>query len=237
MCGRFSLVDGTRTVEKRFGGKYITASYESGYDPHPDTPRAEHPLYNAAPSMTIPIVIDHYQNTPGRTVVPAIWGLTLAHAEYRPQANARIDTINERKMFRSAFTHRHCLVPANSFFEWRREKRVKQPYLIHPTDQDLFAFAGIWETGFSKDDPPTFTLLTTEANEMMSKIHDRMPVILRQSDENKWLTAVGNGMVYSIDWQYPSAKMEMYPVTPAINKVSFNEPQAIERIPEPSLGI
>jgi putative SOS response-associated peptidase YedK len=140
-------------------------------------------------------------------------------------------------MFKDAFTHRHCLVPANSFFEWHREKGIKQPYAIKTTDDDLFAMAGIWERSIMPDEPPTFALLTTEANAMMSKIHDRMPVILERKDENKWLTAVGYGKMYHIDWQYPSEKMTMYPVSTKVNRVSYNEPDALMRIPEPSLGI
>jgi putative SOS response-associated peptidase YedK len=229
MCGRFSIIDGSKVVEGIFGARRISFEFETSSG----APGMERPIYNAAPSMTLPIIIDHYNNERGRFVVPAVWGLQIAHTKLRPQANARLDTIRERRMFKDAFAHRHCLVPANSFFEWHREKGIKQPYRIMTKDDSLFALAGIWERGEMQDSPPTFTLLTTEANEMMSKIHDRMPVIVDPKDHNKWLTAVGYGAMYNMEWQYPSAGMKMYPVSTKVNKVAYNEPGAIEPLKEP----
>jgi len=233
MCGRFSLIDGSKVVlQDRFGVKHWTAEFETS------SGAPTHALYNAAPSFTLPVILDSFREAGEKVGVLARWGFEAAWARKsgHPFANARLDTIRERPTFREAFAHRHCLVPANSFFEWHREKGIKQPYCIKPKDEGLFAMAGIWEPALRAGDAPTFALLTTEANAMMSKIHDRMPIILEKKDEEAWLTWHGRGDL-PFPAQYPSEKMKMYPVSTKVNKVAYNEPEAIAPIPEPSLGI
>jgi len=230
MCGRFSLIDGSKTViSERFGAKHWTAEFETASG-------GGKPLYNAAPSFTLPVILDSYDGE--RSIgTYARWGFEPAWASKRghPFANARLDTIQVRPTFREAFAHRHCLIPANSFFEWHREKGIKQPYCINVRDEHMFAFAGIWEPSPRSGGLPTFAILTTESNELMSRIHDRMPVIIPRDREELWLTTHEGELPFPA--QYPSEKMQMYPVTTKVNKVSFNEPEAIERIPDPGLGI
>lgn len=233
MCGRFSLIDGTQTIEHRFGGKLVRAQYETSSGA-PTTP-----LFNAAPSMYLPIVRTSLPRGSGeKEIVYAKWGLVPVWGpQLRPQANARLDTADKKKMFSGAYFSRHCLVPMNSFFEWHREKGIKQPYRITVKDESLFAVAGIWEEPSSPDEVrPSFTLLTTEANSLMAKIHDRMPVIIARKDEDRWLKEVGQGVFSNIKMRYPADEMEMYPVTTRVNKVSYNEADAIKPISEPSLG-
>jgi len=228
MCGRFSIVDGTTVIEKRFGVKFTSSQFETYYSAK----------YNAAPSMYLPMVmLDKATNE--KTLVAGKWGLMPPWMHnFRPQANARLDTVQERKMFKDAFTHRHCLVPADSFFEWHREKGIRQPYRIMLKDESMFAMAGIWEDSIALSEPPTFALLTTNANTMMAKIHDRMPVIIPRRYEDRWLHEVGQGVISNIPMQYPPEDMKMYPVTTRINKVSYQEPDAIVPVePAPSLGI
>ncbi len=232
MCGRFSLIDGTKEVlEHRFGVKSWIADFETASGaPHT-------PLYNAAPSFMLPIIVDSYGGE-GVSWKYARWGFEAAWSTKKahPFANARLDTIRERPTFREAFAHRHCLVPANSFFEWQREKGIKQPFRIKLKDQELFSMAGIWEPSPRDGGYPTFAILTTESNALMSQIHDRMPIILKKKDEAVWLNSHGSGEL-PFPAQYPSDQMEMYPVTTKVNKVAFNEPAAIVPIAEPSLGI
>lgn len=232
MCGRFSLIDGSKKVlSERFGVKHWTAEFETS------SGGPSHPIYNAAPSFTLPVILDHSGD--GNTVgTLARWGFEAAWATKKghPFANARLDTIRVRPTFKEAFANRHCLVPANSFFEWHREKGIKQPYVIRPKDEEMFAMAGIWEPSPRGGGAPTFAILTTESNALMSKIHDRMPIMLKRKDEAKWLAMDGDGDL-PFPAQYPSEDMEMYPVTTQVNKVAFNEPEAIVPVSEPSLGI
>lgn len=220
MCGRFSLIDGTQKIEKRFGGRFVSAEFET--------------LYNGGPSMHMPIIV---RNEAGELdIVQAQWGLRPEWATHlRPQANARLDTASERKMFKDAFQSRHCLIPANSFFEWHREKGITQPYRIMVHNGELFGMAGIWEPPSFPDTLPNFAVLTTDANALVARIHDRMPVILSERDEKRWLSepALPSGL----ETTYAAHDMQLYPVSTKVNKVSFNEPAALEPIPEPSLGI
>lgn len=226
MCGRFSLIDSTVTIEQRFGGRLTHAQFETAAG------APSHPLYNAAPSMRLPIIIEREGK---REIVFAKWGFQPEWAsQLPPQANARLDTAAEKKMFREAFAHRHCLIPANSFFEWHREKGIKQPYRIMVHGGELFGMAGIWEPPSFPEEVPNFAVLTTDSNTMMQKIHDRMPVILEDDRIGTWLSGGSEALA---EPQYPSEEMSMYPVSTKVNKVAFNEPASIERVPEPSLGI
>jgi len=226
MCGRFSLIDSTVQIEHRFGGRLTTAAFETASGAHSG------PYYNAAPSMHLPIIIEREGQ---REMVLARWGFQPAWASQLPaQANARFDTAHEKKMFHEAFAHRHCLIPANSFFEWRREKGIKQPYRIMVHEGELFAMAGIWEPPSFPDTMPNFAVLTTDANSLMQKIHDRMPVILSEKNEGTWLEG---GKEAAIEIQYPSEEMQMYPVSTKVNKVSFQDKDALAPVAEPSLGI
>ncbi len=191
--------------------------------------------------MSLPIVVqDEGDVNGGETkLMLAKWGfLPQWMSNFRPQANARLETVAEKPMFRGAFKHRHCLVPANSFFEWNEDDKTKQPYLFHLKDNPLFAFAGIYEPPDGDEELPTFALMTTKANSLMAKIHHRMPVILQIEDEEKWLHGFDEGQTLNIQTQYPAEQMEMYPVTPKINKVIYQEPDAIVPVElRPSLGI
>jgi putative SOS response-associated peptidase YedK len=108
--------------------------------------------------------------------------------------NARAETLAEKPSFRGAFRSRRCVIPATGFFEWKGEPGRKQPYAITAADQPLFAIAGLWERWQDKSQPDapaveTFTIITTDANEAVAAIHDRMPVILPADRVRDWLTA------------------------------------------------
>jgi putative SOS response-associated peptidase YedK len=140
-------------------------------------------------------------------------------------------------MFKEAFESRHCLVPANSYFEWMRTSWLKQPYRIMLKDESIFAMAGIYEKSHSADPHPTFAILTTSATPLLRKIHDRMPVILRRDDEQLWLKVAAPNTFYQLDDHYPEEQITSYPVTRKMNKVGFNNPEAWLPIEEPTLGI
>jgi putative SOS response-associated peptidase YedK len=148
----------------------------------------------------------------------------------RPQNNARLETANQKPMFHDSFRARHCLVLADSFYEWKTVGTHKQPYRIMLKTGEPFAMAGIYarsddhEFGQAESAPVTFAILTTAANEIMRLIHERMPVILPLGREKNWLPPNPSGMFVSPP--FPSELMTAYPVSPKVNRASFNEPEA-----------
>jgi len=214
MCGRFTLTAEPCHIEKRFGAKFITTEW--------------HPTYNAAPSQLLPVILG--RNPLGnstREIVLARWGLPAWHKNMRPLINARIETAAEKRMFRHAYTSNHCLVLADGYYEWKDVGGKRQPYRFALRNREPFAMAGIWEPPDFDDEPPTFAILTTSANELAAEIHDRMPVILPIGAEQRWLTQAGNGVRHMFPFTYPADEMQSYPVTSQVNKASFNEPDAI----------
>ena len=152
--------------------------------------------FNIAPTQEAPVVRVNAQGA--REVAMLRWGLVPFWSKDlsigNRMINARAETVAEKPSFRNAFKSRRCVVPATGFFEWTGEPGHKQPFAITAADQPLFAFAGLWESWHDKsqpDAPPieTFTIITTDANESVTAIHDRMPVILPAGRVNDWLTA------------------------------------------------
>jgi len=152
--------------------------------------------FNIAPTQEAPVV--RVGASGAREVAMLRWGLVPFWSKDlaigNRMINARSETAAEKPSFRNAFKSRRCVVPATGFFEWKGDPGHKQPYAVTASDQPLFAFAGLWESWHDKahpDAPPveTFTILTTDANETVAAIHDRMPVILPAGRVDEWLTA------------------------------------------------
>ncbi len=149
------------------------------------------PAYNIAPTTTQP-VIREARDTDGREIVQMRWGLvghnTAGPDPKRATFNARAETIGKSPLWRSPFQRRRCLVPLSGFFEWR--KPDKAPFRFFLPEEPVFALAGIWDAWQRPGDRTwlqSFSIVTTEANELMAPIHDRMPVILRPTDYFRWL--------------------------------------------------
>jgi putative SOS response-associated peptidase YedK len=221
MCGRYTLTIDKSTIEHRFGGRFYIA--QPSYD--------WTQTFNAAPSQLLPIIRTHRPDT----IELAKWGFVpegWRRTKMRPQNNARLETADEKPMFHASFRGRHCLVLADSFYEWQTlPSGKKQPYRIMLKSGEPFAMAGI----YARDDDPAhgpetaeklpvrFAILTTTANEIMRPIHERMPVILKPGREKEWLHLGGTWIFVP----YPSELMTAYPVSPKMNKASFNQPEAI----------
>jgi putative SOS response-associated peptidase YedK len=150
--------------------------------------------FNIAPTQEAPVVRVNADGA--REVAMLRWGLVPFWSKDLSigtrMINARAETVAEKPSFRNAFKARRCIVPATGFFEWKGEPGHKQPYAVTADDQPLFAFAGLWESWHDKsrpDAPPveTFTIITTDSNESVAAIHDRMPVILPADRVNDWL--------------------------------------------------
>ena len=129
--------------------------------------------------------------------------------------NARAEGIQDKPTFRTPFKRQRCLAPATHFFEWQTVGKQKQPYLIRPTDQPVFAFAGLYDVHHDQalGDLHSFSIITTEANEVTAPIHKRMPVILQPELESAWLAPKTSALELQLLLrQYPAAAMEAFPV-------------------------
>lgn len=164
------------------------------------------------------------------------WGLIPSWAKDTAignrMINARAETLAEKPSFRKAFEKRRCIVPADSFFEWRKTNgKTKIPVRFVLKSREPFAFAGLWETWRKPDGQElrSFTIITTAANDLLRPIHDRMPVILRQSDEGKWLdpSAADAAKLTLLLAQYPAEAMESYDVSTLVNSPRNDVPECI----------
>ncbi len=179
MCGRFALKAPPAEIMREFG---VDAVPEMA------------PRYNIAPTQDI-LVIRHPWREPEARLeaAPVKWGLLPSWAKdvsmAAKLANARGETVAEKPAFRSAFRRMRCLVPADGFYEWEATPLGKQPWFLRLKSQAPLAFAGLWEHWQGPDGAPleTATIITTDANELVRPVHDRMPVILQPDDWAAWL--------------------------------------------------
>lgn len=144
----------------------------------------------------------------------------MKNKKSRGLINARAESLAEKPSFRNAIKNRRCLVLADSFFEWKRKNDVKIPYRIMLKSKQPFAFAGIWEFYKNKEgfSIPTFSIITTKANQMVSELHDRMPVILSPKHEQLWLdNSAQLEVALEILKPFPDDQMQMYQVSPLVN--------------------
>lgn len=207
MCGRYGITD-VQHIGERFQF-YLNLDLS-------DIP----PRYNAAPTQILPVITER----DGRRHLQTMkWGLvpSWARDRTRPMINARAEGIQDKPTFRTPFKRQRCLVPATHFFEWQTIGKMKQPYLIRPTDQPLFAFAGLYDVHHDPTfgDLYSFSIITTEANELTAPIHDRMPVILQPDLESVWLEPMTSALeLQLLLGQYPADAMEAFPVDAAMNR-------------------
>lgn len=154
----------------------------------------EPPRYNIAPTQSIVCILRESTDQP-RIPAKARWGLVPSWAKDlaigNRMINARSETVDSKPSFRKAFATRRCLIPTDGYYEWKKVADGKQPFLIEPNDGGVLAMAGLWEENcrIAEDGTPirTCTVITTEANQATSKIHNRMPVFLGQHDHEQWL--------------------------------------------------
>lgn len=139
-------------------------------------------------------------------------------------------------MFGEAFSRRRCLVPADGFYEWSKDKTDKRPWRIVDPERPAFAFAGVWEGWRSREGEVirSFAIVTTSANETLSHIHDRMPVILKREDEDVWLDPDNaEPRLLSLLAPYERTKTEVYRVDMRVNSVKNDDPGCMNRLEEP----
>ena len=192
--------------------------------------------YNIAPTTKVPVI---RQGEQGRRIDLLRWGLIPFWAKDAKVGysliNARGETVAEKPSFREAFKRRRCLMPASGFYEWQKiaGAKVKQPYYITLQSGEPMTFAGLWEAWKNPEGEivESCTIVTTEANEMMAKLHDRMPVILDKKDWDAWLDPGANKeSLLSLICPYPADEMRAWPVSTTVNKAGVDTPSLVERI-------
>lgn len=221
MCGRFSLSTDKDDLQSRYG--FV--------DPSGILLK---PRYNIAPTQQSPVVT---VNEGTRVLAMMRWGLVPYWAKdasigYK-LINARAETLAQKSSFKKSFREKRCLVLADGFYEWRKTggKAPKIPLRFVLRSREPFAFAGLWDSWQTPEGDTlfTFTIITTEANELMSTIHDRMPVILHQKDEDQWLDPELKDVNKLIPLlaPYPSDLMDCYEVSPRVNSPKNDDPECI----------
>jgi putative SOS response-associated peptidase YedK len=224
MCGRYTLHVPTRALMDLFD--------------LPEVPDLL-PRYNVAPSQEVPVV---RQRGEARELTLLRWGLIPFWSKDPKRGptpiNARSDSAAEKPAFRTAFRRHRCLLPADGFYEWKKEGTKKQPVLFRMRDEGPFAFAGLWDRWEGPDGQiiQSCTLLTTEPNALVETVHDRMPVILPPEAYDLWLdpTVHEPARVQPLLRPYPAEAMTATPVSPRVNSPREDSPDLITPMAAPT---
>ena len=226
MCGRYSLAQGYDQIISGVAADWFDVADDSWEFV---------PRYNIAPTNMVPVIA---MQDDQRMLSNMRWGLIPSWAKdskigYR-MINARSETAATTNAFRSAYKRRRCLVLADGFYEWRGPKGKREPLRFTMKDSDMFAFAGLWESWNSHQEPEaesvrTFTILTTTPNDLVEAIHDRMPVILDEEAQQVWLNHSSDetGHLRELLKPFPAASMTCYEVSPSVNNVRNEGPELI----------
>lgn len=195
--------------------------------------KAEKPHYNVSPDMFMPVIYEK-----GKPKIELMqWGYVPFWEKSihgHKLINARAETLAEKPAFKKAFQFQRCLIPANGFFEWHSEDKEKTPYFIHLKDRDLFTFAGLYESTEDENgkEVKTYTIITTEPNRLMAKIHHRMPVIMHKDEERMWLdhSITEPEKLERFLKPYPAEEMEAWVVSSLVNNPRNDIPNIIEKV-------
>ena len=220
MCGRFTQERPTSELAEIFEAEDLVGAPGGSF--------------NVAPTDEAAVVV---QREDRRAVSTYRWGLIPHWAEDTKIGNrlfnARAETLASSPMFRDAFRRKRCLVPVDSFYEWRREGKVRQPFRVVRSDGRPLALAGLW-AGWRDPDTGevrrTFTIVTTRPNELIRTIHDRMPVLLAPEAWDRWLDPAlpDPGELHGLLVPAPDGSLVAYPVSRAVNDVRNDGPALIE---------
>jgi putative SOS response-associated peptidase YedK len=216
MCGRFALHAHPDVLALQFGLAQ---------------PPEFEARYNIAPGAEILVVRGAAGAAPRATRLR--WGLVPRWARSPSDAarlnNARAESVAQKPSFRDAYRLRRCLVPASGFYEWKAEQGSKQPFYVRPTREELFGFAALWERWEGEGGPlETCAIVTTQANETMRAVHDRMPVILAPRDYACWLDCRSGGGVDALLHPCAPGDIALRRVSRAVNDARNESAALIE---------
>jgi len=222
MCGRSSLTKVEKEIEARFHATFYTEELVK-YNPLPN--------YNVAPTHMVPVITSA---EPDHLHIYR-WGLIPFWAKDKAigakMINARVETLMDKSAFKKLLASQRCIVPMDGFYEWKTRGKLKTPFRIITTDQDIFSVAGLWDIWHVPDTGETicsFTIITTPPNRLMEKIHDRMPAILLPENEKYWLdNEIKPVEALQMIIPYPAENMDAYEVSAKVNNVRVNDPTLI----------
>jgi len=225
MCGRFALTATPDEIADAF--PWLTV---------PEGAQSQSPRYNIAPSQPIAVVPNRDQ----KSLDYFVWGLIPFWAKdpkisYR-MINARSETLAEKPSFRAPYKYRRCLILSDGFFEWQKQpgSKSKIPHYIRLANRKPFAFAGLWDHWNAPDGSEIFsaTIITTQPNELLLPIHNRMPVILPSSAYEAWLAPEEKSPaeLNSLLAPFPAEYMEAYPVSTIVNSPKHDNPDCIQPV-------
>ncbi len=222
MCGRFTLTIDPTALQEAFPWAVIPD----------DLP----PRYNIAPSQPVAVIA----NTGDNTLTMYKWGLIPSWAKDpaigERMINARAESLAEKPSFRTAYRKRRCLILSDGFYEWKQnpDLKTKQPMYIKLKNGQPFAFAGLWELWRAPDgsDIHSCTIITTQPNELLQTIHNRMPVILPPEAYSEWLVTDDRqpAQLDQLLIPYDAAKMLAFPVSKMVNRPEVDAPELVKPI-------
>lgn len=224
MCGRFALIASENEIKSHFN---VSQSF------------IMKPRYNIAPSQTIPVVRQKTSEAQTRQLDFMRWGLipswtsdekiSVSGEKILPAGhiNARIETASQKPTFSKAFYHMRLIIPASGYYEWFTSKTGKQPFYITSANHKLLGLAGIWSySPFYNVE--SCCIFTTKAHEPLTRVHDRMPLILSQEEYNLWLDPnLGKEQLKKLVDQSKALPYTLYPVTKDVNNPRFDQPECI----------
>jgi putative SOS response-associated peptidase YedK len=235
VCGRFAQPRSAEELARIFHAR-----------PAVDVPGDR---FNVAPTDEVAAVVEHHGE---RTVDAFRWGLVPFFAKTAKDGarliNARSETVETSPAFRSAFARHRCIIPADAFYEWRRERdptsgRVlrSEPFAVRRSDGEPLALAGLW-SGWRHPETAarlyTCSILTTVPNELVASLHDRMPVVLDRTDWDAWLDeATAPVELRSLLRPAPAETLDAYAVSPAVNNVRNEGPELLAPLSRWSDGV
>ena len=223
MCGRFAFYSPAEATASLFGVA--------------DVPALK-PRYNVAPTQDIAAI--RIGASESREIALLRWGLVPFWAKDpsigNRMINSRSETVAEKPSFRAAYRKRRCLILADGFYEWHKEGEAKTPYFISLASGNPFAFAGLWEDWHAKDSGESIqstAIITTAANEFMSTLHHRMPVVLEKESADRWLNGDGE-LLAEITEHIPT--FQAWPVDRRVNNARNEGGELVEPAGETKTG-
>lgn len=217
MCGRFSQTKSKEDIKKRFDVKKVPDGVEL--------------LFNITPDQNIPAILNESPDE----VSLVKWGLLPSWSKEEKSKysmiNARAETLLEKPSYKRLIQKRRCLIPADSFFEWKKIDGKKSPHRIMLKDGELFAFAGLWDLWEREGKViKSCTIITTTPNSLCKPIHDRMPVILPKNREKDWLSEIPTEEAIKLLQPYNSNDMACYEISLKVNNPANKSPDIVKPI-------
>ena len=213
MCGRFALISGLEELAERFAAEFADDMvFEAGY--------------NFAPTEALPVVI----SMDGRRLITMQrWGMIPFSKGQPPLFNARADKLMELGRYRVGIEKRRCVIPISGFYEWKRVGKERFPYYIHAFNEEIVGLAGFWEGPKDRVEGRSCTIITTDASDVLSAMHHRMPVMLTRETEAIWLNPEITNVdeLVSLMQPYPDDLTSFVQVGPAVNKATNKGPECL----------